>query len=266
MFAWRFIVNVVNNRAIITTLALRELLSRYVGSVGGPFWSIIEPVATVLVFWFVFSVGFKAIGPKGEPFIIYFLPGYIIWYYFSQTISSNVQSIISNAYLVKQIKFPTEIIPLINLASSLFPHLVMISVVVIATILTLGVLPVTFIFLPVFLLGTILFSLGISWALSSLQVFFRDIGHSTGIILNLWFWLTPICWHSSLMPPSLKWFIVLNPIYYLIEGYRYSLTGLSTNLVGWTYLSLYFWGITLLLLLIGGMVFRRLKPQYADVL
>ncbi|GGB12375.1 hypothetical protein GCM10011491_45310 [Brucella endophytica] len=100
--------------------------------------------------------------------------------------------------------------------------------------------------------------------LSALEPFFRDIGQALAIILNIWFWSTPIVWPEQIIPERYHWVLDYNPIYYLVTGYRQSMiyeTVLWPDL--WT--TVYFWAVTVVLFVVGTTVFTRLKPEFADV-
>ena len=119
--------------------------------------------------------------------------------------------------------------------------------------------------LAYFFLATTIFVAGLTWTLAALNVFQRDVGQSLSLISTLWFWLTPIVWPSDQLTGWARKLIELNPLYYIIEGYRNALLyqePLSTN---WQ-LGVYFWSLSLFLLLLGVLVFRRLKPHFADVM
>jgi lipopolysaccharide transport system permease protein/teichoic acid transport system permease protein len=109
------------------------------------------------------------------------------------------------------------------------------------------------------------FVLGLGWALSALNVFSRDISQGVTAILNLWFWLTPIAWVSNLIPARYAWIVERNPMYFVVDGYRNVVLyagGLFDNAVG----HLYFWSIAIGCFMLGYAVFRRLKPDFPDVL
>jgi lipopolysaccharide transport system permease protein/teichoic acid transport system permease protein len=106
--------------------------------------------------------------------------------------------------------------------------------------------------------------LGLAWMLAALQVFHRDIGQVMTVVLNLWFWATPIVWNREIMPQQYDWIINYNPVYYIVEGYRESLL---YGLPIWHDLdaTLRFWGMAIPIFLLGFHVFGRLKTEFADV-
>jgi ABC-type polysaccharide/polyol phosphate export permease len=261
----RFLGEVLKHREMILALSARDLQSRYAGTLGGIVWAFVNPIATVCIFYFVFAVGFRAHGPDHIPFVLWFVCGLTPWYFFNDTLQAITSSITANAYLVTKTVFPTEILPLVYIISGLFPHFVF--------LLLLGGMMGAF-HLPfhadrllvVYYLGcTITLLLGLGWLLSALQVFYRDIGQALTILLNMWFWLTPIVWVQNIVPPAYQGVLTLNPIYYIVEGYR-GLMVYSTPVWPDRHQTMTFWLTTLLILLAGAFVFRRLKPEFADVI
>jgi lipopolysaccharide transport system permease protein/teichoic acid transport system permease protein len=116
-----------------------------------------------------------------------------------------------------------------------------------------------------FVLCTCVLVLGLGWLLSALQVFYRDISHGLSIVLNLWFWATPIVWAPENMPQDYRALLAYNPLYYIVEGYRGLL--ISDRPV-WPEMwqTAYFWSIAAVLFFLGAYVFGRLKPEFADVM
>lgn len=261
----QFFRQVLHHRDMILALAVRDLQSRYVGTLGGLIWAFVHPLAIVSVFYFVFAVGFRAQGPSSTPFILWFVGGLIPWFLFNDTLLAITNSITGNAHLVKKTIFPTEVLPLVHVISSLFPHLMfMLTLVGMVVFFNLPFL-VERLFVVYYLLCTITLVLGLGWLLSALQVFYRDIAQALTIILNLWFWVTPIVWSQEIVPPEYRSLLSFNPIFYIVEGYR----GLMIYKTAvWPSLqeTACFWSITLIVLFVGIYVFRRLKPEFADVI
>jgi len=256
---------VLRHRAVILALAWRDLQSRYAGTLGGTLWAFAHPLAVVTVFYFVFAIGFKSQGPSNTPFILWFVCGLVPWFYFNDTLLAITNSITGNAHLVKKTVFPTEVLPVVHVVSGLFSHLIFLFILA----MMLFSFHVPFQaqrFLIVYYLGcSIVLLLGLGWLFASLQVFFRDVGQGLTIALNLWFWGTPIVWAQTIMPAKFQWVFFFNPVYYIIEGYRGLLIYPSLRWPG-LHQTLYFWGINLLIVASGAYTFRRLKPEFVDVM
>ena len=246
-------------------MSKHDLISRYIGTFGGPFWAVIHPLATVIIYWFVFSFGFKAVGPAGTPFVLYLVSGLVPWLLFSNTLASSVTAVTGNVHLVKKTVFPTEILPIVHLVSETFPHIAMLSILW-ALAWFYGYEPTFFFFQVGYYYGALVFFvLGLAWLFSALQVFHRDLGQVLVVILSLWFWLTPIVWTRDMIPPQFRWIVDYNPTSYVVEGYRGSLLFGYPFWIDWTS-ALRFWVLTVGVFLLGAYVFRRLRPEFADVL
>lgn len=256
---------IAGNCQMIWIMAMRDVQARYIGSVGGFFWILAKPLALVAVYYFVFAVGFKAKGPEGTPYVIWFVGGLVPWMFFAETLLPMTNSVLSNAHLVKKTLFPTESLPVVNLLSGLLPHAVFLGLLLI--LLIIYGIPLKFerALVLYFLLCSCTLLLGMGWMLSALQVFFRDTEHGMGIILNLWFWSTPIVWTWQQIPQAYWKYFELNPMNYIIEGYRGLLVYSD---IRWPTAesTAYFWGVTITLLFVGLFVFRRLKPEFPDVM
>jgi len=251
--------------AALKTMAIREIRSRYVDTIGGLIWALVHPLLVILVYWFVFSVGFKITHPGGVPFILVFLSGFIPWILFNETLTSNINVLQNNSHLVTKTVFPTEILPMVPLLVSLVTHGVMLVVLLIVMFVSdVSYSIYNFQFLYYLFALTVLI-LGFSWLFSSINLFFHDTGHIVQAVLPLWFWLTPIVWFREMIPQKYQWFIDLNPLVYIVEGYRKSFI---YHAPFWEDLhsGAYFWGIGLGVFVVGGLVFRKLKPEFAEVL
>ncbi len=260
-----FLRNIYEYRSAISSMVRRELAVRYVGTMGGPLWVILQPIATVIVFWFVFSIGFKAQGASKTSFILYFLSGYLPWLLFSEALNASIQSIVGNSHLVKKTIFPTEILPLIHLAASSCTHLILLVCTMVAILAHGMSLHVTFFQIIYYYSALACLALGLAWMLAALQVFHRDVGQVMAVVLNLWFWATPIVWNREIMPQQYDWIINYNPVYYIVEGYRQSLL---YGIPMWNDpdSALRFWVMAIPIFLLGVHVFGRLKAEFADVL
>lgn len=260
-----FIGKTYHYRRLIFVMARQELAQRYVETFGGPLWAVLQPIATVLVYFFVFSVGFKAEGPTRMPFILYFLGGYIPWLIFSETISASANSIVANPHLVKKILFPVEILPISHLVASCLTHALLLFILALLAFYY-GYTPSLNIFYVVYYFASLsVIIVGLSWIVAALQVFFRDLGQALVIILNLWFWITPIVWPKDILPVTYAWVADYNPIFYIIEGYRSSIFHGNYQMVS-VWHGLRYWLIALPVLFIGAQVFRKLKKDFPDTL
>jgi lipopolysaccharide transport system permease protein/teichoic acid transport system permease protein len=250
---------------MIWAMSIREIQSRYVGTIGGMLWSILNPLMMILVFWFVFSVGFRVKPAGGIPFIVVYLCGIIPWSMFAEALTTSTSSIKANANLVTKTVFPTEILPIVNIIASLITHLIMLVILIIVMIF--NKIPFSFYNFQFiyYLFGLIIFSLGFGWFLSSINVFYKDVGQILGVTLNMWFWLTPIVWLPEMLPVKYQFFLKLNPMFYIVDGYKSSF--IYRFPVWHNYKEgIYFWVICFMVFIIGAVTFKKLKSEFAEVL
>jgi ABC-type polysaccharide/polyol phosphate export permease len=260
-----FIVSALKHREMILVLAMRDFQSRYAGTVAGALWTLAHPIAIVTVFYYVFSVGFKSKAPEGVPFMLWFSVGLMAWFYFNDALLSVANSVARNSHLVKKTVFPVEILAIVQIVSALLPHLVFLLVIAVVLFVNDIALDGFRVMIFYFMLCTTVLLLGLGWFLSALEVFYRDISQALTIIMNLWFWMTPIVWDSAMMPEEYRWVFKWNPMNYIVDGYRGILIYSQPK---WPAMSetVIFWCVALGLLALGSTVFRRLKPEFADVL
>ena len=251
---------------MIKSMAIRDIRARYVGSFLGIFWSIIHPLTQLLIYYFVFSVILKIkLGPEyGETnFAVWLVAGLLPWMFFADVLTRSPGAVLEQSSLVSKTVFPSEILPLTLLIAAIINHLI--GVVIFIGLLVFfgyGITLKILLIIPI-LLTTAIFALGLSWMLSALNVFLRDIGQIIGVFVNIWFFLTPIVYPRHLIPKNLQFFYGLNPLVYSVEGYRASFLGtININIEGLLYLLL----LGLIIFALGGLIFRKLKPAFADVL
>ncbi|HWR39066.1 MAG TPA: ABC transporter permease [Patescibacteria group bacterium] len=262
---YEFLIDVFKSRNIIIELTKKDFRSRYLGSQLGILWAFIQPMMMIAIFWFVFQVGFKSTPVANFPFILWLMAGIIPWFFFSESIASATGSIQEHSFLVKKVVFRVSILPIVKILSALVIHLFFVMVLFVM-MLAYGYMPTLYMLQVLYyLIAMIVLVLGISWLTSSLIVFLRDIGHVIGVVLQFGFWLTPIFWSIGYVPEQYRFLIKLNPAFYIIEGYRNSLIYGRWFWEDWR-LTLYFWVIAVLFLCFGALLFRRLRPHFADVL
>lgn len=260
-----FVVDLFVKRDLVIRLAKRDFKSRYLGSYLGLLWAFIHPSVTIAVFWFVFQVGFKSKPVNNYPFILWLMTGIIPWFFFSEALSGGTSSVVEYSYLVKKVLFRVSILPIVKIISALVIHLFFI-VVMVGFFLAYGYrLDLYALQLFYYLFAMLFFLLGLTWLTSALAVFLKDVGQLIAVFIQFGFWLTPIFWSIDTLPAKYQMYIKLNPVYYLTEGYR---DALIHKVWFWEHHSytMYFWMVSLVLFVVGAIVFIRLKPHFADVL
>jgi lipopolysaccharide transport system permease protein/teichoic acid transport system permease protein len=187
------------------------------------------------------------------------------WFAFSEILAESTIMIVANPHLIKKIRFPSQILPVVKIVSSFVNHLIFLALLIV--LLWLYQVPITFFALQVvyYYFCLIMLALGMSWLTSAVNVFVRDVGQIVQLFLQITFWATPIVWNLNIMPAKVQNILRLNPMCYVVNGYRQSFIYHEPF---WFNLreGLHFWLITLFFLVLGALVFRRLKPHFPDVL
>ena len=219
----------------------------------------------VIVYWFVFQKAFHATAVDDCPFILWLIMGLVPWFYFSDALTGGTNTLVEYSYLVKKVVFNIDILPIIKMISNVFVHLFFI---VVATIIFAfyGRWPGLYNFQLIYYLFCMMaFVLSLSYLTSAVVVFFRDLSQIIGIALQVLIWITPVMWNISMVQGKAASLLMLNPLYYIVSGYRNSVIW---HIGFWhePYLTVYFWGITILFFVLGTTIFRKLKVHYADVL
>jgi lipopolysaccharide transport system permease protein/teichoic acid transport system permease protein len=246
-------------------MAKREVKSQYVGSILGFLWTFIQPAVMLTVFWFVFSVGFKAKPVSDVPFVVWLAAGMAPWFAFSAIVSSSAGAITSHAHLIKKTVFPSQILPVVKVVSNMIGHaafILLLFVLIIANDVQISFWNLQALY---YLFCMIILALGIGYLVSSLNVFVRDVAQIVGVVLQVGFWATPIFWDIGMMSAKVQNVLKLNPVYYIVQGYRDSFIAFIPFWERGLY-GLYFWTVTALVFLVGATVFSKLKLQFADVL
>ena len=257
--------DIVVNRKLLWQMTRRDFRQRYLGSYLGILWAFIQPSITVLIFWFVFQVGFKSVPVNNFPFILWLVCGMFPWFFLNESIQSAANSVIESAFLVKKIVFRVELLPIVKIISALVVHLFFVAVLF-AMFAAYGYPPTIYnLQIIYYFFAMICLSLGLSWLTSSLTVFLRDIRQLVAMLLQFGFWGTPIFWNLKMIPEQFHFLLKLNPAYYLVEGYRQSFIYREWF---WEHLCLtaYFWALTAAVMLFGAWCFKKLRPHFADVL
>jgi lipopolysaccharide transport system permease protein len=210
-------------RAFILGSILREFQSKYRNSLLGALWTILNPLAMIIVYTVIFSQLMQARLPEvGSSFgySIYLCAGILTWGLFSEITNRCLQIFIDNATLIKKLSFPRMCLPLIVIGSATLNFLIIFGLFTLFLLMTgnfpgwsyLGMIPV--------LIVQILFAAGLGLSLGILNVFFRDVGQFFTVFIQFWFWLTPIIYPITILPENIRALIYLNPMTHLIGAYQ----------------------------------------------
>ena len=255
---------------MILDLAKADFRKRFVGSYFGIIWMFVQPLATIVIYAFIFGpYGFKSAPPvPNTSYVIWLIPGLVPWFFFSEALNTLTGILQEYSYLVKKVVFPVELLPMIKLASCFLVHLCFVAIMLVAFLVS-GKLPrCSWIQIVYYSFAVSVLALGLGYFTSAVNVFFKDMQQIVGICLQFGIWMCPIMYDETLFTSRAPWvatLLKLNPLYYIVAGYRDSMLTGDPFWMRPT-LTVYFWVVTLLLFFVGLSFFRRLRPHFSDVL
>ena len=209
--------NLYNYRELLKTSVRKEIRGKYKNSFLGVVWSFLNPLLQIAVYAIIFQMILK--NPK-ENYAVFLCCALIPWTFFSTAISRSAFTCIENGNVLKKVYFPREILPISVVTSEAVNFLI-------STIITLGFVIISgiglskyIIFYPLILLAQYILLIGISFIVSSICVYLRDLQHFIGIFLQLLFYATPIVYGMESIPDNFKWILKINPMTYIIDACR----------------------------------------------
>lgn len=251
-------------RDLFLTLTYRDLRVRYAQTLLGFLWALLQPLATLLIFTLIFGTALE-VDTGGIPYPVFALCGMSAWTYFAFVMSNAGNSIIGAQGMIKKIYFPRLIIPLSKACVGLVDYLI-VSLFLVFVFIIYGTVPSSnIIFLPIFILLTVVSALSIGIWLSALTVRFRDFQHLVPFMVQFGIYVTPIAFPSEMiisrLPQWLSAFYYLNPMAGVVEGIRWSLLG-GSFLHPFTFISFF---IVLVMFISGLFYFRKVEKTMADI-
>lgn len=248
-------------RELLYFMIWRDIKVRYKQTALGAAWAIIQPFFTMVVFSLFFG-RLAGIPSDGVPYPIFSYTALVPWTFFANGLALSAVSLVSSANLVSKVYFPRLIVPTATILSGIVDF-VLAFVVLIGMMLVYGIMPtINVIWLPFFLLLALITSLGTGLWLSALNVQFRDVKYVVPFLTQLWMFLTPIAYPSSMLPEPWRTVYGLNPMAGVIEGFRWALLGTEMTVGPMIFVSAV---AAVILLLSGAFYFRRMEKTFADV-
>lgn len=258
------------NKDLVLYLSKNDFKTKYAGSYMGIVWAFIQPLVTIVLYWFVFEKGLKSPGVHEVPFILWLMAGLIPWFFFQEALVNATNCFAEYSYLVKKVVFNINVLPVVKVCSSLFVH-VFFMCLLLAAYALMGYFPgVIAIQLIYYSFCMICLVLALAYMTSAFSVFFKDTVQIIGVFMQIGTWMTPILWNmeSEDMLTSLGKFatvLKMNPMYYVVSGCRSTMIE-KKMFYERPLLTIYFWGFVIITALISRFVYRRLKPHFSDSL
>lgn len=257
---------------LIRRLSLYELKSANKNNYLGMAWELINPLIQVAIYWFVFGFGIRQreavelVSGLEVPFLQWMLVGIIIWFFFYQSTIQASKSIYSRLRMLSKMNFPMSVIPNFIIFSKFYIHLAMMSVTIVILVLTGYPINIYYLQLPYFILATFAFTYSLALITSTLSTIVRDVHMFLNATLRMILYLSPILWTISSLPEPIVLIMKLNPLHYLIEGYRAGFFGLGWYFIDqWEY-TLYFWILTIILFVLGSNLHVKFRRHFIDFL
>jgi lipopolysaccharide transport system permease protein len=248
-------------RELLYFLTWRDVKVRYKQTALGAAWAILQPLFMMLIFTIFFG-RLAGIATSGIPYPLFALAGLVPWTFFANSVTASSNSLVGSANLITKVYFPRLLVP----AAAMFAGLVdflLAFILLAALMIYYQVVPtIQLLFLPVLVLLTSLFGLGVGIWMSALNVKYRDVRFALPFLIQLWLFVSSVIVPSSSIPAKWRWLLWLNPMSGIIEGYRSALFGLPFD---WPTLGIASF-LTLIVLLYSTYSFSRVERSFADII
>lgn len=252
--------NLYNYREFIKTSVKKDIGGKYKHSFLGVLWSFINPLLQIAVYAIVFPLIIKSNIPN---YTVFMVCGLIPWNYFATVINRASFTMVENGNIIKKVYFPREILPL-SVVTSETVNFFISTIIILVFTLAYGMGPTPYILLyPIIVLVQYVLLMGISLIVSSVTVYFRDLQHFIGVILQLLFYATPIVYSMETIPENFRWILKLNPMTYIIQGFRdifYNRQMPDLKMLGIVLI------LGLVLCGVGYLIFNKLQKRFAEEL
>jgi lipopolysaccharide transport system permease protein len=252
---WRY-------RDLLLVLVWRDISANYRQSIIGYGWAVFKPLLTMIVFSVIFGM-FARFPSDGLPYPLFVFAGLLPWLYFSSCLTGTSNSVVGNAHLLTKVYFPRLILPLTSLVSGLADFTIQ-FILLGGMMLWFGVAPSwTILLVPGLVVLAMLAALSVGLWLTAINVKFRDVGVMVPFLLQMWIWITPIAYPSSLVPERWRLLYALNPMTGVVDTFRWALFGTAPPngpMMGISF------SVVAILLISGLYYFRKVERTFADVI
>lgn len=263
----KYVINEnIHNLFRTFSIARYELLADMRESKLGIIWNILNPLISILTYGFVFGLGIRGGKDVGNiPFFDWMIAGLSIWFMISPCITGGVNAIYSKRNIINKMKFPISILPSTVVLKETFNHLFMLFLVYV-TLLIRGMKPSLYnLEIIYYLICTMAFAISLSMITSVLNMFTRDVKKMVSASMRMLMYLTPILWTMEKLPKSMQIVMKLNPLYYVVEGYRDAFF-YHKGIFAYGKNMLWFWAIVLVLFMIGSRLMYKYRHKFIDLI
>ena len=261
-----FFKTLIKNKRLVFQLGKNDFKNRFAGTGLGALWGFISPFVFMVTYVIVFQYILKTGAAGNDPFVVWYLPGMAMWMFINDSILNSTMSIRSYSYLVKKVVFPVDIIPVISLTASSIIGIILffISIVVCAIYGYLA----NFLQLIYIIFAAYCLIIALSRLTSAVATLVPDFTQLINVLMQLFFWFTPIIWNLSMLAghQTLLSVVKCMPFTYLVTGFREAFIDGNILFANHGMYTIAFWVITIAIFLWGNAVFKRSKKDFADVL
>jgi len=247
-------------REFLNTSIKKEIRGKYKKSFLGILWSFLNPLLMLMVYAIIFPIILKS--PE-KNYVMFLMTALIPWTFFTTVVTQGLSTIVANGNILKKVYFPREILPISTVTSGLVNFLISCVIIFIFLIFTGIGFSRYILLLPFIILIEYLFLLGVVFILSSITVYLRDLEHIIGVVIQALFYGTPIVYSLNTIPKNFLWVFKLNPMAYIVQGYRDVLYYQTLPDLGGLFL---IFGLSIILIIIGYYVFNKLQKGFAEEL
>ena len=248
-------------RELLFFLTWRDVKVRYKQTALGAAWAILQPLFMMIIFTIFFG-RLAGVASAGIPYPLFALAGLVPWTFFANAITASGNSLVGSANLITKVYFPRLIVPAAAMLAGLVDFLLAFMMLVLMMVYYRVTVTVQILFLPVLILLTALFSLGVGTWMSALNVKYRDVRFALPFLIQLWLFVSSVILPSSSIPQKWRWLVMLNPMSGIIEGYRSALFGLPFD---WPAIGLAS-VLTIIVLFYAIYAFGRAERSFADII
>lgn len=242
-------------------MMLRDLKVRYKQTVMGVAWAVLQPLTMIAIFSIIFGKLAK-IPSDGYPYPVFVFSGLLAWNFFSTSVSSSGLSLVNASNLVSKVYFPRIIVPIASIGVSMVDFLISAALLVLLMLAYSQSISWSILYLPFFLAGLVMLSIGLGSWLSAVTVTYRDFRYVIAYLMQIWMYVTPVLYPVSFVPEKWQWVLYLNPMYAWINGIRASFLGQPIDFIG-TLISL---ALTIVIFTIGMFYFEKTQRRFADII
>lgn len=261
-----FIKSIIKNKKLIWQLGKNDFKNRFASTSLGAIWGFLQPFVFMLTYAIVFQFILKTGSAGDYPYAVWFFPGMALWQWINDSVMSASNSIRTYSYLVKKVVFPVDIIPTISIVASSFVGLFLIVIAVVLCLVYKFIPNVLLLIYVVF--ATYCFILAFTRLTSAITTVVPDFSNLLGILMQLFFWFTPVIWDLSMVSghPVILKIMQCMPFTYLVTAFREVFIDKSIIFADHGLYTIVFWTITIIMFIWGNAVFKRTKKDFADVL